>query len=136
MSILSVFSLMPKFYSSISCILLIRLASEASIWVSKFFTFIFSSVWIVFIDSISSFKSITLLFCSFHSCFFPHRFLGVFISSLKTSIIFTKAIGPCIMFLISYVFRAWYGMVAGIQWECTFLADIDCGLHGHLGICA
>jgi hypothetical protein len=60
---------MSEILSSISCILLLRLASEVPVLVPKLFISIFTSSWVFFLYSISTFISSSIFFISFHCLF-------------------------------------------------------------------
>jgi hypothetical protein len=66
-------SSMPSTLSSISCVLLVRFASEVPVQVPKFFILRLPSVWVFFIESISSFQF--ELFYPFPSTVRVFRFL-------------------------------------------------------------
>lgn len=78
---------MPDTLSSISYILSVKLTSLLPIWVTKVFISRLHSVWVFFFDSISTFTYWMILFV------FPQIYLrDLFTSSLRTSVIFIKAV--------------------------------------------
>lgn len=70
----SILTSVPEIPYSISCILLLRLTSEAFLLHRKCFLSSFPSVWLFLSDSFSSFKSWTVFFFPFHYLLCSHRF--------------------------------------------------------------